>query len=411
MGALVDIASHRGYELRVRPADVDAAYLSQLGLRGDSGTGPVDEATLLSIPAVLSAVCTIADTMAMIPKKVYRRMGGSRKEEVREHPLHWVLNHAANEDRNSYQCVKTFFLNRLIRGNGYAEVLRDGSGRAVNLFNLSSWNVRPVRVNGRLVFEVRVEGGRMVTVEKSRIFHSEGFRLDGLAGVSNFSLASRTVRLAEAMENFANNYFRNGGAHRMALEFPSKLEQSQKQNIGQSWVDAYSDPNRPGVPILDGGLKAVNIGSDPDKSQMSGARLGALQDLARVIQIQPSRIGEHSNSTLANVEQQSIEYVMYTIHALAKEFEAAVNTQLLPGHEQQDVFCECLLDGLVRGDIESRYRAHATAIQWGFKTRNEVRANENLNPIEGLDEPLTPLNMTTETGALNEDGGGKEGVR
>jgi hypothetical protein len=147
------------------------------------------------------------------------------------------------------------------------------------------------------------------------------------------------------------------------------------------------------IAILEEGMKVHEIGIPPEDAQFLETRKFQVTDIARIYRIPPHMIGDLEKATFSNIEHQSIDFVVHSLRPWLVRWERRINNQLVAVNERGKIFAEFLVDGLLRGDIASRYQAYAIGRQNGWLSANDVRAFENLNPIEGGDVYLVPLNM------------------
>ncbi|MGE5193883.1 MAG: phage portal protein, partial [Deltaproteobacteria bacterium] len=117
-------------------------------------------------------------------------------------------------------------------------------------------------------------------------------------------------------------------------------------------------------------------------------------EIARLFRVPPHLISDLEQATFSNIEQQSLEFVIYTMMPWFTRWEQEISRSILLESERARYFAEFLIDSLLRGDTASRFAAYTTAINAGWMTRNEVREKENLNQDNAqLDKYLVPLNM------------------
>lgn len=390
-------AEHRG----VSPASESEIMRLLLGTDKRGGI-TVNEYSALSSPAVLAAVTNIQQTIAMLPLNVYRRNDDGTKVRQANHPVERVLKSEWNPVQTAYDGKCVFAANLILRGGAYAQQIRSNGGDLLELWNISSNRVSVKRSGRELIFEVTEDNQKTKTIPREELFYVNGFRLEGWQGLSPVEIGDRIIGIGLALDYFKRTFFQSGGNMRMALEFPGRLTPDVITRLKDTWGSMYADDTDPSrVAVLENGAQAKVIGVSPDQMQMTEANISHVQDVSRMFNITPSRIHEHSNSTLTNIEHQAIEYAQYTIGPLVTNIESSINMQLFtPAEKAQGYFAEFNMEGLLRGDTQSRFTAYGQAIKDGWMTRNEVRARENLDSLNGLDTPLMPLNMAP----VDEDG-------
>ena len=365
---------------------------------GDGGSGYVNEYSALTNPAVFQTVLNFM-IAAMLPKHLFQRMEDGTKKRIYRHPLNRILSLAWNPKLNHYDAWCMFIANYVLRGKAFAQIIRNNRGQIIELWPINP-NFVTVEDSGlELKFHVNAPNAPMMTVPQSDMLFMFGFRLEGWQPFSMVQLGSDTISTGLAMDQYMSKFFTAGGSLRGALRYPTGMKPDQITLAEESWKRANGGVgNLQKVAILPGGAEFQTIGVDPEKAQMTSARISNVQDVSRFSNTPPSRLNEHSNSTLKNVEQQGIEFVQYVLSPLITNIESTMNMQCLTREEQDNgYYIEFNVDGLLRGDFKSRYEAYAIAIQNTIMTPNEVRAKENLNPRPGGDEVIMGSGMQTKS--------------
>jgi HK97 family phage portal protein len=349
----------------------------------------------MRISAVWACVRIIADTVASLPLVLYRRRGDGSRERAIAHPLYALLHDAPNPLMTAYEMRWAMVAHLALRGNAYAEIQRDGAGRVAALWPLLPDYMR-VEVTGDAVRYIYAPPGRApATLPAADVWHLRVFSLDGLTGLSPIAHAQRAIELAGATEEFGLRFFKQGANPRIALKHPGRLSPDAAQRLRESWSAAYSGMTQAHrVAILEEGMSIERITIAPEEAQFLQTRRMQIEEIARIYRIPPHMLGILERATHANIEYQQIEFLTQSLRPWLVCIEQGVS-RLLRADERAEYYAEHLVDGLLRGDIGARYRAYATAIQWGWMSVNEVRARENMDAIAGGDAHLRPLNMTT----------------
>lgn len=359
----------------------------------------VDERNALGLSTVWACVSLIAGDLASAPLILYRTDATGRRVRAIDHPLYSILRHRPNPLMDSYRLLELVASHLLLWGNAYLEVERSrGSVRA--LWPIPPWLVT-VRVDGgQATYDVSVPGkeGERVTLLPPNIVHVCGISYDGITGVSPIRACMRTFSLAAAVQEYALRFFSQGGLPGVILKHPGRLSDAARANLRESWRamhEGLAKSHR--VAILEEGMALDRLSVPPEEAQMIEARKMGVAEIARIFRVPPHMIGDHERgASYASVEQQAIDYVTHTIRPWAVRIERAIKHALLPA--DGDMYCEFLLDSLLRGDTLSRYRAYAIARQWGWMSANDIRVRENMEPIDGGDLYLTPMNMSPAPG-------------
>lgn len=392
-------------QARDKPSNkaADAGYSFLFG-RTTSGK-PVNETTAMQTTAVYSCVRILAETLASLPLHVYKYKDGGGKELVHEHPLYWLLHDEPNPEMTSFVFRETLMSHLLIWGNAYAQVIRDGAGRVLALYPLLPNKMQVERdARGELyyIYSKDTDENPMIKkygeiiLKKDEVLHIPGLGFDGLIGYSPIAMAKNAVGMTLACEEYGASFFANGANPGGVLEHPGVLKDPAK--IRESWNAVYRGANNAHkVAVLEEGMKYQQIGIPPEEAQFLETRKFQLNEIARLYRIPPHMIGDLDKSSFSNIEQQSLEFVKYTLQPWLVRWEQSLQSALLLPGEKGTYFIKLNVDGLLRGDYQSRMNGYATGRQNGWFSTNDIREMENLNPIpaeEGGDLYLINGSMT-----------------
>lgn len=269
-----------------------------------------------------------------------------------------------------------------------------------------------------VLYRQRADGGKdRVTdrlgvetiLPRGEIWHLRGLSSDGLMGMSPIDLARESLGMALAVQDYGARFFANDAKPTGGwIEFPGSFKDSgAKKVFRESYQAAQSGANRGKVLVLENGMKFHEVGVTNRDAQFLELRKFQITDIARLFRVPPHMIADLDRVTFSNIEQQSLEFVMHTMTPWAERWEASIEAELL--FDGDDLEVEFDFANLMRGDAASRSSYYQSGIQNGWLTRNEARIAENLNPLDGLDEPLRPLNMVEEGSAEDLAAGGGQG--
>jgi len=231
-------------------------------------------------------------------------------------------------------------------------------------------------------------------LRSEQVLHIPGFGFDGLIGYDPLTLFKDSIGLTKAYEEFGARFFANGSSLSGALTHPKVLSKDATDLMRKSWEQAHSGlSNSHRVAILQEGVTYQQIGVPPENAQFLEGRKFQIDEIARMFHVPAHMIGDLEHATFSNIEHQAIEFVKYCLGPWLKAWESEIHRKLLPTTQKGTYFAEFLVDGLLRGDTVSRFQSYATGRQWGWYSPNDVREMENLNPIDGGDEYMVPLNM------------------
>ncbi|NME55999.1 phage portal protein [Dorea formicigenerans] len=244
------------------------------------------------------------------------------------------------------------------------------------------------------------------------VLHIPGLGFDGLVGYSPIAMAKNAIGMAIACEEYGAKFFANGATPGGILEHPGTVKDPAK--VRDSWNEAFGGSrNSNKVAVLEEGMKYTPISISPEQAQFLETRKFQIDEIARIFRVPPHMVGDLEKSSFSNIEQQSLEFVKYTLEPWIVRWEQSINRVLLMESEKAAYFVKFNVDGLLRGDYQSRMNGYATARQNGWMSANDIRELENLDRIpaeQGGDLYLINGNMTKleDAGIFAADGGGKE---
>jgi HK97 family phage portal protein len=365
-----------------------------LGSRSATGIR-VSETTALNSSAVYACVRLLSQTVASLPLITYRKLprGKARASELN---IYRLLHDAPNPEMTSFNFREALQGHLCLWGNAFAEIEWDADGYVKALWPLRPDRMKVGREAGKVIYVYSLPGGGTVVLPAYRVLHIAGFGFDGLVGYSPIQLARESIGLTLATEEYGARFFGNGAKPGGVLEHPNKLSQLAQDNLRKSWNDMHSGLDKQHrIAILEEGMKYQQIGIPPEEAQFLGTRQFQISEVARWFGVQPHLIADLDRATFSNIEQQSLEFVIYTMRPIFVGWEQAINQKILTAEMDSDYFCEFLVDGLLRGDIAARYQAYSVGRNWGWLSANDVREFENMNPLpdEQGDIYMVPLNM------------------
>lgn len=374
-------------------------------LFGPSTSGKtVNEFTAMQTTAVYACVRILAETLAALPLQLYR-FTPTGKERVYDHPLYHILHDEPNPEMTSFIFRETLMSHLLIWGNAYAQIIRDGLGRVVCLYPLRPDKMQVARDAGGTIFYLytktsdenpNVKPYGQVPLKKEEVLHIPGLGFDGLVGYSPIAMARNAVGMTMACEEYGASFFANGASPSGVLEHPGVLKDPSK--VRDSWNAVYRGSNNAHkVAVLEEGMKYQQIGIPPEEAQFLETRKFQLDEIARLYRIPPHMIGDLDKSSFNNIEQQSMEFVKYTLDPWVVRWEQAMQRSLLLPEEKKRYFLRFNVNGLMRGDYESRMTGYSIGRQNGWLSANDIREMEDMNPVpaeEGGDLYLVNGSMT-----------------
>lgn len=395
----------RMFKARDKPQDsLGGSQYSFFFGRTTSGK-PVNERTAMQMTAVYSCVRILSEAVAGLPLHLYRYTEGGGKEKALTHPLYRLLHDEPNPEMTSFNFRETLMGHLLLYGNAYAQIIRNARGEVVGLYPLMPNKMTVDRDSaGRLYYlytrgfddsPVDTETGQ-VYLPPDQVLHIPGLGYDGIVGYSPLAMAKNAVGLAIATEEYGAKFFANGAAPGGVLEHPGTIKDPQR--VKDSWNAAYQGSgNAHRIAVLEEGMKYQPIGISPEQAQFLETRKFQINEIARIYRVPPHMVGDLEKSSFSNIEQQSLEFVKYTLDPWICRWEQSLKRRLFTEEEKQEYFVKFNVDGLLRGDYQSRMNGYAVARQNGWMSTNDIRELENLDRIpaeEGGDLYLVNGSMT-----------------
>ena len=374
-------------------------------LFGKTSSGKiVNEQTAMQSAAVYACVRILSEAIASLPIHVYRYRLDGGKERIPQHPLYYLLHNEPNPEMTSFVFRETLMSHLLLWGNAYAQIVRNGRGQPIALYPLLPNRMEVSRAKtGELVYTYHLDpderdlypNGKSITLRKDEVLHIPGLGFDGLIGYSPIAMAKNAIGMSLATEEYGASFFANGANPGGVLEHPGVIKDIQR--VKDSWNSAYQGTgNAHKIAVLEEGMKFQAIGIPPEQAQFLETRKFQINEIARIFRVPPHMVGDLEKSSFSNIEQQSLEFVKYTLDPWVVRWEQSLQQSLVLPSEKQSIFIKFNVDGLLRGDYQSRMNGYAVARQNGWLSANDIRELEDMNRIpaeEGGDLYLVNGNM------------------
>jgi HK97 family phage portal protein len=354
----------------------------------------------LRLAAVYACVRILAETMASLPLVIYQRRPDGGKDKVTDHWLYRLMAKRPNRFQNPFEWREMLQGHLALRGNAYNQIITNPRGEIIELMPIHPDRVKiELLPSGEYRYRVTDRFGAVGILPRGEVWHLRGLSSDGLMGMSPIELARENLGMALAAQDYGARFFANDAKPTGGwIEFPGSFKDSEAKKVfRESYQQAQSGANRGKVLVLENGMKFHEVGVTNKDAQFLELRKFQITDIARLFRVPPHMIADLERATFSNIEQQSLEFVMHTMTPWAERWEASIESELLL--ESDDIEIEFDFANLMRGDAASRSSYYQSGIQNGWLTRNEARVAENLNPLDGLDQPLRPLNMVEEDAA------------
>ena len=391
------------FKSRDKPQNRTAGSNYTFFMGGTTSGKTVTERSAMQMTAVYSCVRILAEAVAGLPLHLYKYTDDGGKEKAIDHPLYRLLHDEPNPEMSSFVFRETLMTHLLLWGNAYAQIIRNGRNEIIALYPLMPNKMSVDRdENGHLFYtyyrgsdEAIKNKDLAVTLQPSDVLHIPGLGFDGLVGYSPIAMAKNAIGMAIACEEFGAKFFANGAAPSGVLEHPGTIKDPSR--VREAWQSQFGGSSNSGkVAVLEEGMKYTPISISPEQAQFLETRKFQINEIARIFRVPPHMVGDLEKSSFSNIEQQSLEFVKYTLDPWVIRWEQSLMRALLAADEKAAYFVKFNLEGLLRGDYQSRMNGYAIGRQNGWMSANDIRELENLDRIpaeEGGDLYLINGNM------------------
>lgn len=376
---------------------MSSSELSEMiGLTYDTYTGRrVSPQLAMQLTAVFSCVRVLAESVGMLPCSLYEQLDRGNRRAVRER-----LNKLLSTKPNNYMTPQEFWELLIaclcLRGNFYAYKVK-ALGEVVEMLPLEPSSVTP-KLNSKWEpeYQVTFPDGKRDTLTQDDIWHVRIFTLDGLTGLSPIAYAKQAVGLGLATEEHGSRLFGNGAVTSGVLQTDQYLKDDAYERLKTDFENRHQGLANAHKPmILEMGLKWQQISMTSEDAQFLETRKFQLEEICRIFRVPLHMIQNTDRATFNNIENLGIGFINYSLVPYLTRIEQRINVGLVKSSKQGVFYAKFNTGALLRGDMKSRFDAYATGINWGIYSPNECRELEELNPRDGGDIWLTPMNMTT----------------
>jgi len=395
MSVLDRIARWFGYDKRAATTTDRAGwFVDWAGGGGTSVSGiAVNNDKALTLAVAYACIRNIAEDIAALPLHVYTRDGTARVVQS-EHPVTRLLAVSPNPDMTAMSFRTALTGHVLGWGNAYAEIQRNIAGEPVALWPIKPDRVRPFRdsASKAVMYEVSLDDGKRIQLNSRAVLHLAGLGFDGVVGYNVIRYARESIGLGLATEQFGNRFFGNGLHPGVIIKYPHALGEKQRINMRRSLKENHQGlQNAYDGLILEEGGDVVKLAIAPEEAQFLETRKFSVSEICRWFRMPPHKVADLEKASYSNIEEENIWYVINTLTPWMVRWEQEIARKLLGDPAE---YVRHNADGLLRGNIKSRYEAYAIGRNWGWLSVNEVREKEDMNPVADGDGRLMPLNMT-----------------
>ena len=303
---------------------------------GNSSAGKnVNERSAMQMTAVYACVRILSEAIAGLPLHMYQYEEDGSKKKALNHQLYHLLHDEPNPEMTSFVFRETLMTHLLLWGNGYCQIIRNGKGEIIALYPLMPNRMTVDRDSkGQLYYKYQKTNddaptmeGSTVILDPSDVLHIPGLGFDGLVGYSPIAMAKNAIGLAIAAEEYGSKFYANGAAPSGVLEHPGTLKDPAR--VRESWNAAFGGShNSHKVAVLEEGLKYTPISISPNEAQFLETRKFQINEIARIFRVPPHMVGDLEKSSFSNIEQQSLEFVKYTLQPWLVCWEQSLHRSL-----------------------------------------------------------------------------------
>ena len=399
-GWLNQIFRPRDVNKNAAPGENFSAWLSAAGVT-------VTPDTALKLGAVWRAVNLIASSVGGTPCHFYRDDGRTRERAVAD-PRYKLLRREPAEGTTRMDFWQTITAHVVHRGNGYAYLHRDPSTRQVlELWLIPPEYVKPKRVNGRITYLVKLDDNRAAEIPYFDMLHIKGLGYDGLVGYSVIEYMATDGGLAQAMRDYSAEFFANGAAPNLIISPGQVLGKTEYELLRSSWNETYrGQGRRHKTAISPAPLNVQQISVNARDAQLIEARQFSIRDIANWYGVPPHKLGDTSRTAYNSLESENMSFLTDCLNTWLVKIEDELFLKLLTEEEKRSgqYFFEFKRDSWLAVQTATRYSVLSQAVGAPWMTVNEARRIENMNPVEGGDRLLSPLNMSNaDKGADDEE--------
>lgn len=342
----------------------------------------------MRMTAVYACVRIIAETVASLPLHLYQYDKDGKKVKAINESLYTLLHDEPNPEMTSFQFRETLMSHLLLSGNAYSQIIRNGLGEIIALYPL-----RPNRMtvergqDGNIYYrykratdEANIDKTGTINLSPYQVWHIPGLGSNGIVGYSPIEMARNAIGMSAACEEYGAKFFANGASPGGVLESPGVIKDPKK--LRESWNAAYQGTyNAHKVAVLEEGVKYTPIGLSNEQAQFLETRKFQINEIARIFRVPPHMLADLEKSSFSNIEQQSLEFVKYTLDPWVVRWEQSIRRALLTNEQKRNMFAKFNVDGLLRGDYVSRMNGYAVGRQNGWMSANDIRELENMDYI------------------------------
>ncbi|QSR35560.1 phage portal protein [Marinobacterium iners] len=378
-----------------------AAYL---GVSAETFTGrQVTAKTAMQLVTVFACIRVLSESVGMLPCKLMTEQGNTRRAAT-SHPLYELLSLAPNNYMTAQEFWELVIACLGLRGNFYAYKVVV-MGKVKELLPIDPGAVKPkILDDWSIVYEVTFRNGTKDVLTQDEIWHVRTLTLDGLTGLNPVAYARQAIALGLATEEHGARLFKNGAVTSGVLHTEQRLSDDAFKRLQKQFQEDHAGLTNAHKPmILEMGLDWKPVALDQQDSQFLETRKFQRDEICAIYRVPPHMVANLERATFSNIEHQAMSFVNYSLVPYLTRIENRIRVGLLSKQDRATHYAKFNAGALLRGDQKSRFESYGQGINWGILSPNECRDLEDLNPRDGGDIYLTPVNMTTRPEASDAD--------
>jgi HK97 family phage portal protein len=373
-------------------------FLDQMSRYASGSAISVSTDSAMSFAAVFAAIRILSESVAQLPIQLCERDANGDKTIRNDHPLYNLIHRKPNGYMTTYIFMQKIITDLCTNGNSYVQIVRNNTAQPLELLPLQADQMSVKQIDGKYFYQYSGGNSGQTIFEADDLLHFKGLTTDGLIGLSPIDTCANSIGWGLSLEKYGNTYFQNGAKVSGVLQTDRSLSTEAVDRLRNSFNANYSnigDSNK--TLILEEGLKFSGISLSNEASQFLVSRQFSIEEIARIFNLPPHLLRDLSKSSFSNIQEQSREFVQYSLMPYLKMIESEINGKLFKQTEIGKIFVEFNVNALLRGNPKDRSEYYRTMLNIGAMSINEIRQKENLNAIEEGDNLFMQMNMTTLT--------------
>lgn len=357
------------------------------------GGARVTPDSAMTVSAVFACVRVLSESFAVLPFRLYRPRVGGGRQLVKDHWLYRLLAKQPNRWQTPFEFREMLQSHVAFRGNAFCEIVDDGKGGISELLPLhpdrmtldlvGDWGFRYIYTDRK---------GTRRPLRADQVWHIRGLGGDGFVGYNPIELARENFGEAMQFQGYSSRFYANNATPPMWIKMPGKFaDKTARQEFREQMQKAQTGANRGKTMVLDQGMELHALNVNQKDMQFLEARKFKVAEIARIFRVPPHMIADLERSTNNNIEHQGIEFWSGTMQPYCERWESSIERNLLG--PDTDLEVEFDMRAQMRGDSAARSAYIQGLVMSSVLVPNEGREMEGLDPIEGGDKRLIPVNM------------------